>query len=54
MTSPETVAQAMYEATVRKSGSVHVASWDSLHPYWRQVYLEQATVAITVLRDEWL
>lgn len=54
MTLEEKVARAIYDASVAKarSESAHVADWENIPRYWREVHLNSARAAISAMQDE--
>lgn len=52
MTKPlEVVAKAIYDATVAKARRehAHVAKWDELPRYWREIHMTSAQAAIDAM-----
>lgn len=49
----EHVARAIFDATTAKARreSAHVAKWEALPPYWREVHRALARAAIVAMRE---
>lgn len=49
----EHVARAIFDASTAKARetSRHVATWETLPPYWREVHMNSARAAIVAMRE---